>query len=264
MEFLRFGSSIPGSYWGCCAMDIIQDFKQDPDAPASIELVDGDGGVPIPHPDGGSAKFAGKTYKDIFLQRLRYGTFSSRPMPNHGFLAILTDWQIKNEPGVSWLKILKEQGFEFIRTVDNSVYTGQSLVNEETLTGSKSSKPNYLFGLFRNVGSGTIKDPFTPPKAWQKLDSVVPEAWQTIPDTAALTEGQKKAHLALYNNLPDGVFYTEQELEKEGVPVTYAGKRSTYPQQLKSLREATKKLDGGTKVKAPAPFKKEVSTTVAV
>ena len=43
MEFLRFGSSIPGSYWGCCAFDIIQNFgAYDPDDPLSIEMVDGE------------------------------------------------------------------------------------------------------------------------------------------------------------------------------------------------------------------------------
>src|SRR3546814_3229716 len=127
MEFLRFGSSIPGSYWGCCAVDIIQDFKQPPDGKASIQVVDGDGGNPL------RGKFFGPTWKDIFLQRLRIGTFADRNMPNHGFLAILTDWQIKSKPGSDWLKILKEQGFEFIRTVDNSVYSGGITLTLDTL-----------------------------------------------------------------------------------------------------------------------------------
>ena len=45
MEFLRFGSSIPGGYWGCCACCIIQNFKFDPKAKASIQLVSGDSGT---------------------------------------------------------------------------------------------------------------------------------------------------------------------------------------------------------------------------
>ena len=82
VEFLRFGSSIPGAYWGCCAMDIIQCFSTDPEAPASIELVSGDGGNPFMK--NGKTMFLGKTNKDVFLQRLRIGTFSTENMPNPG------------------------------------------------------------------------------------------------------------------------------------------------------------------------------------
>lgn len=254
MEFLRFGSSIPGSYWGCCAMDIIQAFDCDPDSAASIQLVSGDGGNPITFPDGSNeAKFAGKTWKDIFLQRLRYGTFGSGDMPNHAFLVVLTDYQVQSEPGISWLKILKEQGFEFIRTVDNSVYSGQGLVNKKTLKRTRSSRRNHLFGLFRNVGAGRIEDPFTPPAAWTELDKVVPEAWEQLQDTSSLADEQVKAQLPLYTALPSGVFYRQSELEADSVPVTLAGKRSQYPQQSAKQRAFTEETNKKLKEKAPSP-----------
>src|SRR3546814_13783293 len=107
MEFLRFGSSIPGGYWGCCAFDIAQCFKQNPDDKASISVVNGDGGFPMM--DGKGVLFLGPTWHDIFKQRLRINTFDTKDKPNHGFLVVLTDWQLKNEPGKSWLKILKEE-----------------------------------------------------------------------------------------------------------------------------------------------------------
>lgn len=225
MEFLRFGSSIPGSYWGCCACCIIQNFKVEPDAPASIQLVEGDGGTTL-------GKFAGKTYEDIFMQRLRYGTFSMRDMPNHTFLAILSESQLSGSIGKKWLAILKREGFEFLRKVNNSVW----------------NVVNYIFILNRNVGSNAVADMFTPPKQWTDLPSVVPETWQSL-DGPALTKSISEAQKPLYDALPSGVFYTEDELRKEGIPITYAGRRSHtcgqggdwqpgFPQQSEEARKA--------------------------
>lgn len=179
MEFNRFGSTIPGSYWGCCACDIIQNFKVDPDEKASIELVSGDGG-------GSLGKYAGPTYRDIFWQRIRFGTFDSRDMPNHAFIAILTDSQMSGGVGAKWLAILKEAGFEYIRSVSNSVYQGASLLgNAAPSDGSR----NNIFMLVRNIGIGSIKDQFTPPKAWTDLPNKgMPEVWQYLAiDTVDLT-----------------------------------------------------------------------------
>src|SRR6185369_2015183 len=143
MEVLRFGSTIPGGYWGCCAADIIQNCKVDPDAPASISIVNGDGGEFM-------QKFLGKTYREIFESRLRIGTFSTRDMPNHAFFVILEKAQISSGYGQKWLAILKEHGFEFIRAVNNSVW----------------NKDNYVFALFRNNGPNALADQFTPPPGW--------------------------------------------------------------------------------------------------
>ena len=269
MEFLRFGSSIPGSYWGCCACCIIQDFQQRPDDKASIQLVFGDVGTPITNSSGESL-FAGPTYRDIFWQRLRYGTHGNRDMPDHTFLAIMTQDQIQSNTGAEWLALLKEAGFEFIRTMDNSVYTGTATIDgsrpEPDETDDEdyyddeeccSSHPNYLFALFRNVGSGAIDDPFTPPPEWTDLEQVVPETWQRYSNSEMTTfakEVQDK-QLELYNNLPKGQFLTETQLTKDGVPVTLAGLRSENPQELKSHRDARKPKAPAK----PAPFAKDVA-----
>lgn len=213
MEFLRFGSSIPGSYWGCCAVCIIQNFNFDADAPYSIELVEGDGGNPLKGPKGFA--YLGKTYREVFLQRLRIGTFGTDDMPNHTFFAVLTNSQISGGYGKQWLSILKEQGFEFVRTVDNSVYTGDKLIGED----ERSPHPNHIFALFRNIGAGAIEDPYEPPAAWSELPG----------PTGSPTDS--------WNALPPKTFYTEAELDALGVPVHLAGRRSSKPQRPRPASE---------------------------
>jgi hypothetical protein len=245
MEFLRFGSSIPGSYWGCCACCIIQNFTVEPDAPASIELVEGDGGTPL-------GRFAGKTYHEVFRQRLRYGTFSAKDMPNHAFIAILSQTQLGSAIGKKWLAILKAEGFEFLRTVNNSVWNVK----------------NYIFILVRNVGPNAVADQFTPPKEWRDLPQTVGEPWQVMEEgsvnLAEFTADIKAAQKPLYDALPKGIFYTEAELVAAGVPVTYAGKRSHqwgsfavgYPQQTadqrKQFEAAFEALTGKEKKETPS------------
>src|SRR3546814_13364136 len=114
MEFLRFGSSIPGGYWGCCAFDLAQCFKQNPDDKASISVVNGDGGFPMM--DGQGVLFLVATCPDIFKQRLRINTFDTKAKANHGSLVVLTNWRLKTESEKSWMKILKEDGFEYLNT----------------------------------------------------------------------------------------------------------------------------------------------------
>lgn len=257
MEFLRFGSSIPGSYWGCCAVCIAQNFNFDPDEKASIELVDGDGGNPMVK--NGETMFLGKTYREIFESRLRIATFNSTDKPNHVFLAVLTAEQLSYGRGIKWLKILKEAGFEFIRTTDNSVYSGSQVISTP---GQPTSSPheNYLFGLFRNIGNGYVKDPYTPPKQWTDLPSVVPEAWRAIEyyvndgvEPAELNLLVQAKQLELWNASEPAKMYTEAELVADGVPVWMAGRRSTKPQQLKSERKADTTT---TAVSASSPFGK--------
>lgn len=259
MEFLRFGSSIPGSYWGCCAMCIIQNFKFDPDEKASIEIVSGDGGEPI------GDTFAGLTYRQIFETRLRIGTFSTQEMPNHGFLAILADWQIHSGHGKEWLKILHANGFEFLRTVDNSVYSGANLLgdgpdencdDEDWEDEGDSNNKNHLFGLFRNIGHGAVEDPFTPPAVWTELDGGVPQVvdYLSPADRASLTFAQRKFHLEAWNKLGPPKFYTKQQVLDAGVTVTLAGKRSKFPQQTEKTREAALKQQNGSSKTKAAPF----------
>lgn len=243
MEFLRFGSSIPGAYWGCCACCIIQNFNFDPDAKASIQLVSGDGGGPV-----GGNLFAGPTYRDIFNQRIRSGTFDKRDMPNHAFLAILTEKQIKNSTGSKWLAILKETGFEFVRGVSNSVYQGQSLGTPSGAGGSM----NYIFGLFRNIGTGAAADTITPPKEWTALPSVITEAWESVVNPGAVTLAQHTVHKEIWNKIGPPKFLTEEQVVAAGAVVTMAGLRSDYPQEQKLTRDQKKKA-AAEKAGVPAP-----------
>ncbi len=250
MEFGRFGGTIPTAYWGCCAADVIQNFKVDPDAKAAIQIVDGDGACPLQLPntkydkDNPTANmaYAGPTYRDIFNQRIRIGTFGVQDMPNHAFFAILTSQQLASEYGKKWLAILKEAGFEFLRTTDNSVYTGQGLAPEGTVTPEPekkeccdcgdpdcdaddyeengSSHPNYIFALFRNIGRGKINDPHQPPKEWLDL----PE--------------QTKSQLEIWKENSPTKLISEAEAIAAEAPVYLAGIRSDSPQELKSYREA--------------------------
>ena len=254
MHFLRFGSSIPGPAggdgWGCCACCIIQGFNKDPDSTYSIEVVCGDGGEPI------DDLFLGKTYKEVFESRLRIGTFNESDMPNHAFLAILNEYQLTSTYGNKWLRILKENGFEFIRSFDNSVYTGSSLKGEidEDEDWCEDTHANYLFGLFRNIGSGAIEDPFRPPAAWTTIEGGVTEVYDVLMHNGCdnLQPNRDRVHLESWNRIGPAKFYSREELEAEGVPVWLAGRRSKNPQELASSRESRNK-SSDTPVKA-APF----------
>ena len=128
IECVRFGGRIGGQSIGCCGFDIFQGFNNDPNAEAYVPLYNGDSPhVPVMAVIDGKLSHAhlGPTNKDVFLGYLRVGTFDQSEMPNRGFLAVMTQEQA--EYGIfaqQWLAILKENGFEFIRAVDNSVYSG--------------------------------------------------------------------------------------------------------------------------------------------
>lgn len=233
MEFLRFGSSIPGSYWGCCAVDIIQNFKFDPDEKASIQLVSGDSGTPMVDSKNQS-KFLGMTYHEIFKARLRINTFNTGDKPNHTFFAVLTALQISGGVGKKWLSILKEEGFEFVRAVDNSVYTGADLGE----IGQGTPHINYIFAMYRNIGKGAVKDPFEAPAAWKELTDVINEPLDVLgaEQRKVMVDGQRAYHKQRWEAIGSAKTYTQAELEAAGVPITMAGKRSTMPQQLLSAR----------------------------
>jgi hypothetical protein len=261
MEFLRYGSRIPGAYkWGCCAVCIIQNFKEEPDKPASIEVVSGDSGMPIR--TGNESAFLGPTHRDIFNQRLRIGTFSGDDMPNHVFLAVLTADQLQTSVGLAWLKIRKEAGFEFIRATDNSVYTGQMLyrevmdMDEETRyeEGIKeNSHINYIFGLFRNIGNGRVEDPFQPPKAWTDLS---PTFQEVKPVNASQLEQERyEYHLSQWDKIGPVKFMKRDEVIAAGAPVVLAGLFSDYPQETEDARnkKTASKSKAGLSAQAAAP-----------
>lgn len=238
MECLRFGSSIPGKYWGCCAADVMQDFKVSPQTKTSIQLTSGDSGMALTN--GREGVYLGPTYEDVFWGRYRIGTFSLRDMPNHAFFAIITDWQLKTEHGKAWLKILKEAGFEFIRAVSNSVGAGGTLLIGEPKQGQAV---NYVFACFRNIGSGALSDPFTPPKEWTDLPEVLPEAWSYVDadKRQTLEKAQRVVHTKIWNKHGKPKFLTEKELKKAGAPVIMAGQRLPHAQpETKSERASCK------------------------
>lgn len=230
MEFVRFGGTIPGEYHGCCAVDVIQNFQQDPDTPASIQLVDGDGGYGLTK--DGELAFLGPTLRDIFWNRLRISTFGLSDHPNKAFLAVLEESQLHHDPGRKWLALLKEAGFEFIRRIDNSVYTGSKL------GGKGSPHTNYLFGLFRNIGNGHIKNPFEPPKAWTDLPYVIPEVFDYIRDEGVgIGDTQREIHRQIWDAHGPTKILTLSEVEKSDAPVIMAGMRTEFPPELKSVRD---------------------------
>jgi len=227
MEFLRFAGSIPGSYWGCCAVDVIQCFDKDPDTSASIQIVCGDGGQPLTR--GGEELFFGPTYGDIFRNRIRTGTFGTGDMPNHAFLAVLTDSQVRSTVGKKWLKMMADEGFEFVRAIDNSVYTSSQVIDKAGEPKVLSSHPNYIFGLFRNIGRGYIKDPFQPPEEWLEVSDL------TARNSTHLK--RQKQQLKAWQALAKTTVMTRSEVEAAGVPITLAGKRSLNPQELETVRK---------------------------
>jgi hypothetical protein len=174
IEFLRFGSQHGGEGIGCCAVDIIQGFVNDPEAPASVQLYHGDRGgkndLAMTLYVNGKSEFAylGKTNREVFENFVRIGTFGTADMPDHTFFAVFSDSQMSDRHGQAWLKILKDEGFAFIRTVGNSIYTDKT-VPEEPVKGETRPHKNHIFGLFRNISNAAVADPFTPPAAWSKI-----------------------------------------------------------------------------------------------
>lgn len=259
MEFLRFGSTIPGSYWGCCACCIIQNFKVDPDASAAIQLVSGDGGAPIIDMESRQPLYSGPTYRDIFWQRLRFGTHNQHDKPNHAFLAIITQTQIDGAYGKKWLEILHEAGFEFIRSVSNSVYTGSNLAK---YSKDRGSARNYIFALVRNIGERGDGDPLTPPDAWKELtkDDKNTEAWQFISDEDRLdlAARQHTRHTEIFNRIGPARLLPEAEMAKlcGENNLWLAGLRSENKQEKKVTRQKR------NEVKAAAVTAQQAATAV--
>jgi hypothetical protein len=256
-ECLRFGSSIPGAYWGCCAADIMQCFKSDPDAPASIQMVDGDGGYPCVK--NGEQLYAGPTNRDVFNARIRVGTFGIDDLPNHVFFAILTQEQLYGVYGKKWLAILKETGFEFIRSVSNSVYEGEELASYGEL--NEGGSVNHIFMLCRNIGEGGLSDPYTPPQIWRDLPFATNEAWAEIPKERCveLAKTNHKLQTEIWNKMGPAKFLTEAEVVAAGAPVIQAAYRTDRPQGVKKTTT--------TETKAPpktAPWASPVSTGAQV
>lgn len=168
IECHRLGALRGGYNWGCCAIEIFQNFGSDPDAPGIAALWTGDSPDRPVCEDNEQPLYLGPTNRDIFLGRLRIGTFGKREQPNHIFLAAISNSQMGQTNTKKWLKILKEEGFIFLGGCSNSVYSGATISSDPNVKAQNQS-PVYLFSLFRNIGAQRLEDPFAPPKAWADL-----------------------------------------------------------------------------------------------
>lgn len=173
LECLRLGSRKGGAGMGCCAVDVFQNFNHDPDSKAGSEgfvgIENGDTNTKIMDLTANEQLGYGPTNKDVFLGYLRSGTFNQHDKMDKTFFAVLTKEQCNSSTGKKWLKILKENGFEFVRAVNNSVYNGGSKPRAKDAAPTGHAHVNYIFGLFRNISESGVKDPFAPPAGWDKL-----------------------------------------------------------------------------------------------
>jgi hypothetical protein len=168
IECHRMGALRGGMNWGCCAVEVMQNFSSDPDAAAVQAMWVGDS--PDRPVTGGNSTplYLGPTNKDVFLGRLRVGTFGQREQPNHIFLASISANQMRQANTKKWLEIMKAEGFIFLGGCSNSVYSGANVSKDPNVKATNKS-PVYLFGLFRNIGEARLDDPFAPPAEWNSI-----------------------------------------------------------------------------------------------
>jgi len=103
------------------------------------------------------------TYADKFkadLARLRL------QFPNRMYCCILNQAQY-DAHNKGWPKLLKEVGFEFVRSWSNSNHDGSHSYGGEGPQATRRH-PNYLFVLCTD-DKGTCKDFTQPPKGWDEL-----------------------------------------------------------------------------------------------
>lgn len=169
IEVLRFGARRGGSGIGCCAVDVIQGFSNDPDAECPpIPVFDGDSYSPIMDYNGKQRHLTG-TNEDVFLSYLTHGSFTLDHAPDHAFIAVLTHEQCESHAGIKWLKILHREGFKYIDTVSNSVYS--------------EYHPNHIFMLVRNTNEYMEEqeiESLGPPTAWREIEKGCPKTRKEI------------------------------------------------------------------------------------
>jgi hypothetical protein len=116
------------------------------------------------------------TNEEVFLSYLVHGTFTEEPVQDHAFLAIITDEQLNSDEGQEWMRILKREGFEWVGSTSNSVYS--------------EYHPNHIFLLIRTTGEYVDE-------AEKERLKRPPEGWETLPEPA---------------KTPEELFYSRQEL----------------------------------------------------
>src|SRR3546814_10793353 len=85
------------------------------------------------------------------------------------------------------------------------------------LGANKSSHKNYLFGLFRNIGTGYVGNPYKAPTEWTKLEQVVPEAWQMLSkdEMKELNQKNQEHHLQRWHEIGKVKFLHEEDLDRK-------------------------------------------------
>lgn len=159
IECLRLGARRGGEGIGCCAIDVFQGFTNAPDAMRPpIPFFNGDSWTPELNYAGEHIHIHG-TNEEVFLSYLCHGSFTSEVAPDHAFIAVLTGEQIGSSVGKEWLKILHREGFRWVGSVSNSVYS--------------EYHPNHIFILTRNTKDYMDEDALEnlqrPPSAWTEL-----------------------------------------------------------------------------------------------
>jgi len=159
IECLRFGARRGGEGIGCCAIDVLQGFSNDPDEMRPpIPFFDGDSWTPIMKNNGKQLALEG-TNEEVLLSYLAHGSFTQEPVADHGFIAVLTEKQVCSSTGKKWLKILYREGFVWAGAVSNGVYS--------------EYHPNHIFMLLRSTNENMEDDEIealqSPPSFWQSL-----------------------------------------------------------------------------------------------
>lgn len=170
IECLRFGARRGGQGIGCCAVDVLQGFNNDPDAEGTpIPFFDGDSWTPVMNYDGDESEqlHVVGTNEQIFLSYLIHGSFTPEPVNDHAWIAILTEEQCGSYTGQKWLRILHREGFKYVTTVNNGVYS--------------EYHPNHIFILTRNTDENISPEELGPPSLWQELEEN-PKSRQEIQD----------------------------------------------------------------------------------
>jgi len=163
IECLRFGARRGGSGIGCCAVDVFQGFSNSPSAHCPpIPFFNGDSWCPEMHYNEKgelSQLYLTGTNEEVFLSYLTHGSFTKHSVDDHAFIAILTEEQCAEKEGRAWLRILKREGFKYVDTVNNGVYS--------------EFHPNHIFMLVRNTHenlSETELETLGPPEYWLSLE----------------------------------------------------------------------------------------------
>lgn len=154
IECIRFGGRRGNIGIGCCAVDLIQGFNNPPSQIGrETPFYDGDTQSPANY-GGGQLHICG-TNEQMLLAYLTHGTFSAEPQSDHAFIAVMSQEQVDSQIGKEWLKILYREGFDYIATVNNSVY--------------EEYHPVHIFMMIRTAGGYLDGEELCAPPEWEKL-----------------------------------------------------------------------------------------------